>query len=303
MNWPRATKQNDSNSLASDLMPAGLAELLAQARERLSSRSDTPSLDAQLLLMRSLAVPRSWLLAHPEFAPKSSQLDQFNHALDRYLSGVALPHVLGWWEFYGRQLHLNQHVLIPRPETERLVELALSRLAERPDLRRVVDVGTGSGCIVVSLAAEYGDREYTATDIDRNCLEVARLNLTEYGLLSSVGLVEADLLLGVHGPFDLLTANLPYVPTRRLAQLEVATQEPAIALDGGPDGLALLRRLAHVLKRSLRPGGEALFELDPDQMSSAEAELASIFKLDHASRHRDLSGRERALFVRRDPDG
>ncbi|NIP95583.1 MAG: peptide chain release factor N(5)-glutamine methyltransferase, partial [Akkermansiaceae bacterium] len=196
------------------------------------------------------------------------QRDTFTEFVDRYAQGEALPHVLGYWEFFGRQFHLSPEVLVPRPETEHLVEQGLRSLQARRDLRRVLEVGTGSGCVIISLAVEFPDRDYVASDVQFGPLAIARKNLQEYNLKHSVHLVQADLLWGLRGPFDLILANLPYIPSHRLAELEVGRREPRLALDGGEDGLEPLRRLAKGLRRSLRPGGELLLELDPDQMAA-----------------------------------
>ncbi|MGA9534146.1 MAG: peptide chain release factor N(5)-glutamine methyltransferase [Anaerolineales bacterium] len=278
-----------------------LRAALTEAREMLTDVSDTPLLDAQLLLMRTLGVPRAYLLAHPETELKADQAATFHQFVKRCASGEALPHVIGWWEFFGRQFYLDHSVLIPRPETEHLVALGLERLQDREDLRRVLDVGTGSGCIVISLAIEFPGRNYIASDRSWSALRVASKNLREYQLRSTVHLVQADMLGAVYGPFDLIMANLPYIPSKELDSLEVGRREPRLALDGGRDGLEALRRLAKGLRRSLRPGGELLLELDPGQMEEAKKILDSAITIDQAEIHRDLAGKQRVLQLHRDP--
>lgn len=280
---------------------AELGAVLASARRELTPISDTPSLDAQLLMMRTLGVPRAWVLAHPEAVLEEEQLASFRRFLRQYREGMALPHVLGRWEFFGRQFHLSPAVMVPRPETEHLVEGALRLLEDREDLRRVLDVGTGSGCIVVSLALEFPNRTYFASDIDRGSLEVAGRNLREYRLEGSVHLVQAHALQGLRGPFDMVVANLPYIPSSKVDQLTVGEREPRRALDGGADGLEALRVLAGGLRRSLRPGGELLLELDPGQMTAAQAILQEAIALEGVRIYRDLPGRDRVLHARRDP--
>lgn len=282
---------------------ARVGDLLATARERLRRQTETPSLDAQLLMMRTIGQPRPWILSHPEVELNQTQLDTFESFVERYEGGEALPHVLGYWEFFGRQFHLSPEVLVPRPETEHLVEQGLRRLEARADLRRVLEVGTGSGCVVISLAVEFPHRSYTASDLSAGALTMARKNLQEYRLEGVVHLVQADLLWGLRGPFDLILANLPYIPQERLEGLDVGVREPHLALDGGLDGLDPLRRLAKGLRRSLRPGGELLLELDPGQMTPAEKILRAAVSLDLAETHRDLAGRDRVLLVRRNPKG
>jgi release factor glutamine methyltransferase len=245
-------------------------------------------------------MPRAWILSHPEQVLEGAQADRFRSDLNRYLQGEALPYILGWWEFYGRQFHLSPQVLIPRPETERLVETALARLSARGGIGRIVDVGTGSGCIVVSVAAEFPERTYVAADLSMDALQVARRNSTHYRLNQSIYFVQADLLHGLLGPFDLLLANLPYIPTRRMVDLEVASREPGLALDGGDGGLEPLRRLAPDLKRALHAQGELILELDPEQLDEAESVVRGAFPVAESQRISDLAGRERILHVRRD---
>lgn len=275
-----------------------VAALLAQAQVKLDPISETPSLDGQLLLMNVLGRPRAWLLAHPELELTDGQSAQFQAELDRYLEGEALPYVLGWWEFYGRQFHISPDVLIPRPETEHLVETALTSLAARQGARRIVEIGTGSGCVVVSLAAEFPERTFVASDISFPALLVAKKNSEYYGLREGINLIQSDLLHGLRGPFDLLLANLPYIASDQLASLQVARREPRAALDGGEGGLEPLARLVNDLPGRLKPGGELMFELDPGQMEEAEALLRSVIQVVHAERVRDLGGRERVLHCR-----
>lgn len=276
-----------------------LSDLLSHARQVITPHSETPNLDAQLLMMKSVGMPRSWILAHPEAELDPSQVEQFQWGLSRYLDGEALPYILGWWDFYGRRFHITDQVLIPRPETEHLVEVSLSRLAARPAARRIADIGTGSGCVVVSLAAEFGDRSYLATDISLPALKLAKRNIHHYGLERCVALVQADWLRCVQAPFDLVVANLPYLRTDAMAGLAVAGREPKRALDGGEDGLDPLRELAPILKRTLAPAGELILELDPEQMEAAEAIVSEQFAPVDFQRFMDLAGRERVLHVLR----
>lgn len=276
---------------------ASLNDLLNRARRTLESRSQTPSLDAQLLMMRTLGRPRAWLLAHPEFELNSDQRSRFNGFVERCLHGEALPYVLGWWEFYGRQFHLTHDVLIPRPETELLVQVALTSLARRQEKIRVIEVGTGSGCLLATMALEMPQHDYVGTDISRAALAVAQKNLLEYRLQDEVALVQADLLSSFSGPFDLVVANLPYIPQPKLDDLEVAQREPRLALDGGRDGLALVRRLAQQLPAVLAPGAEVALELDPEQMEATSALLQENFDLEAIEVKPDLAGRDRVLHA------
>lgn len=268
--------------------------LSREAREALSEVSDTPSLDSQLLLMRTLGRPRSWLLAHPEFKLTRQETKTYRDFVERCAGGEALPYVLGWWEFYGRQFHLTKDVLIPRPESEHLVEVALNSLATREQEARVLEVGAGSGCVIITLALELPSHDYWAGELSWPALQVTAKNRWEYRL-EELQLVQADLLGPFKGQFDVIVANLPYLRKEALLELDVAKREPTLALDGGPDGLDPLRRLADDLPRSLAPGGELLLELDPDQMEPAEEILRHVLSWRSIQLHTDLAGRARVL--------
>ena len=272
-----------------------IRKLTRKAREALSEVSDTPSLDSQLLLMRTLGRPRGWLLAHPEFELTRQETQTYRNFVDRCAGGEALPYVLGWWEFYGRQFHLTEDVLIPRPESEHLVEVALNSLAAREREASVLEVGAGSGCVIITLALELPRHGYWASELSWPALQVTAKNRLEYRLAEELQLVQADLLGPIKGPFDVIVANLPYLREGELPKLDVAKREPNMALDGGRDGLDPLRRFAADLPRSLAPGGELLLELDPDQMKPAEEILRKVMSWRSIQVHTDLAGRARVL--------
>ena len=162
-------------------------------------------------------------------------------------------------------------MLIPRPETELLVERALGWLRDHPDRRAAADVGTGSGCIAVTLARHTPDLRVAAVDRSPAALDVTRQNARAHGVDARIDFFQADLLGSVPGPFDLICANLPYIPTADVNDLAVARHEPRLALDGGPDGLDLIHRLLAQLPARLSPGGLALFEIEYRQGQSAAA--------------------------------
>jgi len=270
---------------------------LLQARQLLSGCSDQPALEAQVLLAHVLVQPRAWVIAHPEFLLSNEQDEQLHTLLAQRLQGVPLPYLLGHWEFFGLDFMLNPQVLIPRPETELLVEEALQWMRERSQKLHAVDVGAGSGCIAVSLAKNAPDLTITGIDISRPALAVARQNVLRHGVREQVHLLQGDLLQACRGRFDLVCANLPYIPSQTLAGLEVARREPRLALDGGPDGLRLIERLLTQAAMRMAPGGLLLLEIESGQGESA-AELA--FRLFAKAAIRvlpDLSGKPRLLKI------
>jgi release factor glutamine methyltransferase len=254
-------------------------------------------MDGQVMLAQAMHQEKAWLLAHPESSLTRCQAETFTGMLARVRGGEPLPYVLGWWEFYGRRFHLNRSVLIPRPETELLVEEALRFLRGAATELRILDVGTGSGCVAVTLACEVQAATVIATDISREVLQVAQRNARQHGVSGRVHFVQADLVRPLAGSFDLLCANLPYIPTALLGELPVGRNEPGLALDGGSDGLAPLRRLLGELRRIVRPGGRALMEIGDGQGRLALAAAREALGGVRILVRKDLAGQERLLVV------
>ncbi len=277
-------------------MTTTVGDALEGASLQLQSHSDSPGSDAQLLLRETLGKPRAWILAHPESELSSDQLAEFETSLAELQGGAALPHVLGWWEFYGRRFQLEPQVLIPRPETELLIEHALDRSAPAV---RILDIGTGSGCIAVTLALELPESRVTASDSSWEALKVARRNVEEYNTGQQIMLVNSNLVEAFTGPFDLVCANLPYIPTGQLATLEVARKEPRLALDGGHFGTEFIYEVLQTLPGILAQGGCALFEIDSDQAAGVVDRARSSFPLAGLRVEKDLAGRDRLLVIER----
>jgi release factor glutamine methyltransferase len=271
---------------------------LAHAYARLAPVSENPALEAQLLLGHVLQQSRTWVLSHPEFALQPEQLEALTPLLERLVSREPLPYLLEKTEFYGLTFTVSPFVLIPRPETELLVEEALKWLHANTGRRRAVDVGTGSGAITVALAVRCPDIQILAVDRSRPALEIARKNIEAHGLSDRVRLVQSDLLAGAAGRFDLVCANLPYIPTGKLPELAVSRYEPRLALDGGEDGLRLVERLLADLPRILVPGGLALLEIEAGQEESSLALSRKFFPEAKSSVLEDLSAQPRLLVVK-----
>jgi len=279
-----------------------LSDALRESTNRLSTVSENPSLDAQILLAHILGVSRAWVLAHPEASLNAEQEQVWNSATARLEGGEPLPYVLGRWEFYKLDFFVSPAVLIPRPETEMLVERALGWLRDRPERRRAADIGTGSGCIAISLAVNLPDLHVWASDVSLPALEIAKLNAQKHAVSDRVHFLHADLLdfqsIAPHQqPFDLLATNLPYIPTSRLKTLDVARREPRLALNGGEDGLDLIRRLIQSAPRWLAQGGLCLLEIDSEHGESALALAQETFPLAEVSVLPDLAGLNRLLVV------
>jgi release factor glutamine methyltransferase len=278
-----------------------IAYFLKELKCRLAPSSGTPALDAQVLLAHVVGQKRAWVLAHPEHTLSTPQEQALLAAVDRMEAGEPLPYVIGHWEFYGRDFKLSSAVLIPRPETELLVEQGLAWLKAHPASRRAIDVGVGSGCIAVTLAAEIPDLQVVACDISWPALQVAQHNLLKHGTGRRVYLLQSDLMSALAGPFDLVCANLPYIPTPLLADLPVSRSEPVLALDGGPDGLDGFRRLLPAIPARLSPGGLVLLEIEASQGEALGALAQECLPAGRIQILPDLTGRERLFCYQLQP--
>jgi release factor glutamine methyltransferase len=207
-----------------------------------------------------------------------------------------MAYLLGQREFYGRTFKVDRRALIPRPETELLVEIGCAAVAR--GLSRVVEVGTGSGVIAVSLAAETGCR-VVATDLSWAALSLARENADLLGQRERVRFVQTDLLTGLRGPLDLVLANLPYIPRSRVLPSDIADYEPPLALYAGPHGTELLERLLRQAQPLMAPAAEVALELDESTQAEPIAMLARGFNPQAEVKIRqDASGYDRVLWLR-----
>ncbi len=272
-------------------------QYLREIKHRLTSISDTPGLDAQVLLAHLLGVDRAWILAHPEADLTEAQAQQIQADLRLLESGKPLPYILGQWEFYGRKFRVTPDVLIPRPETELLVERAIQHLTARPGRPLIADVGTGSGCIAISLACAIPTVQVLAVDISWPALKVAQVNAHFHQVEEQVLFIQSDLLTGTGRPLDMICANLPYIPTTALRQLSVYGKEPELALDGGPDGLRQIRRLLQAAPRHLAQTGMLLLEIESGQGPAVMALSRGAFPQAKIELFSDLAGRDRLVEI------
>jgi release factor glutamine methyltransferase len=272
--------------LPETVAPPSVASTLARATSTLATTSDTPRLDAELLLASVLGVDRARLVvdAHVELQPAS--VARFDALLARREAHEPVAYILGHKDFRRITLRVDRRVLIPRPETELLVEIGLTL----PQGASVVDVGTGSGSVALALKDERPDLSVWATDVDSDALAVARENRDRLGL--DVEFVQADLLAGVDQRFDAVLANLPYVAEGSALPPDIEGYEPDLALFGGPDGLDLVRRLLPMV------AGVRLLALEVG-LAEAAASLLRYAGFHSVERLRDLAGHERVVLGRR----
>lgn len=268
---------------------------------RLTSISDTPDLDSSVLVAQIINKPRSWVIAHPELELTTEQKRQLEDSLSRLKRGEPFPYLLGHWEFFGLDFNITRDVLIPRPETELLVEKAIAWLKNNPEKRNVADVGTGSGAIAVSIAVSAPDSNIIATDISSKGLQIAVQNAIKHKVNSKIEFMECDLLPQAsskpHLSIDLLCANLPYIPTKKLHELSVYKREPTLALDGGQDGFQLIRKLMNKAIPHLAPRALMLLEIESTLGKQALHLAHEIYPNANTQLLQDLAGRDRLMQI------
>lgn len=259
--------------------------------------SPSPALDARLLLEHVLGRDHAYLVAHGDDPLTAAQRAAYDAMLARAAAGEPIPYLIGHAPFYGLEFAVSPAVLIPRPETEQLVEMALEWARGREPLR-VVDVGTGSGCIAVSLARRLPAAQVVAVDVSAAALAVARANAERHAP-GRVHLLRGDLLSALAPGFDLIVANLPYVTRPEWTALPdgVKSYEPVLALDGGADGLDLIRALLPQAAARLRPGGLVLLEIGWRQGAAAAGVARAVFPGVKVVVRPDFAGLDRVVAI------
>jgi release factor glutamine methyltransferase len=272
-----------------------LKTALSRARDTLNQNNvDDAPLEGELLLRHALNISRTRLYLDLERKLSPRQEQAFWRLVERRLNGEPTAYITGYREFYRLDFHVDHRVLIPRPESELLVETAL-RLAQNNQIFTIADIGTGCGAIAISLALELPQARIYATDISAAALEVASLNCRKHGVTDRVHLLQGDMLAPLPHPVDLIIANLPYVKESELAETGF---EPRLALDGGPDGTERIGQLCRQVNSKLRPGGYLLLEMGMGQREAITALLHTIFPEGEIEVMPDLSGIERVLSFR-----
>ena len=273
---------------------------LHRGRRLLSVVTDTPRLEAELLLAHVLGRSREFLYAHGEGRLAVAEMARYEELVRRRLAHEPVAYLVGHRAFYDVELSVDARVLVPRPETELLVEMALDWAKPKSgDSLRVVDVGTGSGALAVVLARHLLAATVVATDASREALCVAAANARAYGLQERVALIQADLLTPVAGQLDLVVSNPPYIPRDRLPELpeDVRAYEPVQALDGGVRGLELIVRLLQQAAQRLTSPGLLLVEIDATQGDVVRAEATDLWPQGAIAIVPDYAGRDRVLRV------
>lgn len=274
-------------------------ELCQQAAERLEAVDiDAPRLSAEVILAHALELDRSQLLARLDQIPTPHELDRFRADLDRVLRDEPLAYVVGHREFYDLDLITDRRALIPRPETECLIEAAIERLCNRP-APSIADIGTGCGAIAVTLAKHLPRACVIATDLSAEAIELARVNAQRYHLEQRIDFRVGNLLEPVTEQLDLLAANLPYIDDKDwpFLQKTIRGHEPKMAFLGGPDGLDLVRRMLKDAPRVVKPGGLILLEIGAYQGDVVTAIARQNFPAARITIRPDYAGLDRLAVI------
>jgi release factor glutamine methyltransferase len=275
-----------------------IRRVLAWATDDLKRRgNDSARLDVELLLGHVLRLDRIGLIMHAERPLGGAELGAFRELFKRRRAGEPVAYLLGEREFFGIALRVTSNVLIPRPDTEKLVEVALERTRARSMLGRALDLCTGSGCVAIAFAKRRPTWSVTASDISPDAVLVATDNAHRTGAIRNLRVLQGSLFEPVQDErFDLVTANPPYIPAGEIAELPIDVRdfEPRLALDGGPDGLDLVRSIVGKAPQHLSSGGLLALEIAWDQCVAARAILEDAGYRD-VELAQDLGGRDRVV--------
>ncbi len=283
----------------SDAMSVGGLRRAVAARLR-EGGVESAELDARVLLVHALGLDASKLIAAADESVTRADLNRIDRMVQRRLAHEPVARIVGYREFWSREFRLGPDALVPRPESETVVEAALAAFPDPDANLRVLDLGVGSGALLAAILLERSHATGVGIDRSAGALAVARANLSALGLSARATLLCGDWTAALGASFDLVMANPPYIATTELAalSLEVRENDPTFALDGGPDGLAAYRAIVADLSRVLTPGGVAVLELGQGQEAAVVALAhARGLAVDGAAR-RDLSGMSRALVLR-----
>lgn len=279
---------------ASEIWSVG--RVLTWATDDLRARdSDTPRLDAELMLAHVLGTNRIGLVVDRDRPLSKEELAAYRALHKRRRAAEPIAYMLGAREFYGRPFRVDPRVLIPRPDTETLVDVALARTRDKSLSLTALDLCTGSGCVAITIAKERPTARVLGTDISEEALVVARDNAVRLGALPAVGFVRADVYAGLgEGRFDLVTANPPYIAEGEKLPATIANHEPGVALWGGAEGFDVTRRVIDGAPAFLEPGGVLAIEIGADQAPRA-AELFAARGFVEIERAKDYGGIERVV--------
>ena len=275
-----------------------LEQALSYSRKVLKdSRIDEAVLEGEVLLRHVLRMDRTRLFTAPDIELDAGQVESLERLVRRRIQGEPLAYITGHREFYGLDFEVDRNVLIPRPETEILVEKAIE-LASTHGIETIADIGTGCGIVAIALAVYLPEVKIYATDISSAALETAAANCRKHNVSERIMLVRGNMLEPVPGEVDMIVANLPYVKTLDLPNSDTENGEPPHALNGGPDGLDKIKQLIIQSGSKLSHGGFALIEIGQGQSNALSDYIRGMFPEAYISLYKDLAGIERVMELR-----
>lgn len=274
-----------------------LQQALVHYRKVLTDNNiEDAAFEGEILLRHVMEIDRTALFSNPDTLMTPEQAGKLKSLIQRRISGEPSAYITGHREFYGLDFHVNENVLIPRPETELLVEKALKK-AKNHNITRIADAGTGCGAIAVTLALNLTDAKIYATDISEAALEVAAINCKRHGVSDRVTLLQGDMLGPVPERVDMITANLPYVKAGDIPDRGPISYEPVTALDGGKDGLDMLKEIYRQAGSKLNPGGYILAETGQGQTGIITHFIRDTLEKAEIQIFKDLAGIERLIVA------
>ncbi|PWE75601.1 SAM-dependent methyltransferase [Bradyrhizobium sp. SUTN9-2] len=291
-----------SNPFTGQSIESARRALAAQLR---SARLDEAELDARILISAALGLDLTGLVTQAARLLTAAEASRLTQHAQRRIAGEPVSRILGTREFWGLPFRLSEATLVPRPDTETVVELALEILRERQasDPPRIADIGTGSGAILLALLHEIPDAFGVGTDLSQNALMTARDNAAALGLADRAAFVACSYAAALGGPFDLIVSNPPYIPSAEIPKLsiEVREHDPHLALDGGNDGYDAYRALIPQASERLAPGGALVVEAGQGQAQNIETLMRAAALSLNRSPKADLAGIPRAVSARKMP--
>ena len=277
-------------------MTISIAEWRYKMRNEISSISDTADIEINAILCKVLGKDLAWCLTHSEEELSELDLVMLNQQIEILRKGIPLPYIIGEIEFFGHHFFVDSNVLIPRPETEILVENAIEWISSHRDITKIVDIGTGSGAIVLSVLNEFPFLNGLGIDLTRSALEIAKKNRNNFSI-KNLDFLQMDSLNGLASNFDVILANLPYIPESEVHKLDVVKYEPLIALNGGEKGIEIISRLIEQIPDHLSLPGLVLLEIQFDQSSVIKEVISKTLNNANVSVIKDYAGLDRVIKI------
>jgi release factor glutamine methyltransferase len=277
-------------------MTISIADWRYQSRKILFDISETAEIEINAILCKVLKKDLAWCLANLNFVLDQDAISELNKKLKSLQVGIPLPYVLGTIEFFGNQFLVDENVLIPRPETELLVETAIEWINRHDKIKSVIDVGCGSGVILISILKRFSQIKGFGLDISRSALNISMRN-KNFHSIKHLDFVQMDCLGGIGSKFDVIVANLPYIPADHISGLNVSKFEPELALNGGEDGLMIINRLIEQIPSHLNSPGLALLEIQNDQSARVIQKVQNSLPTAVVSVIKDYSSHDRIIMI------